>query len=141
MRALLANMPRMDKQLKHYEDKLAYEIDGADLAQLLAHDAAVVVIDTRAAFAYAEGHIPGAISLPHRVMDAQSTAHLDRAALIVTYCDGIGCNGSTKGALNMTRLGFRVKELIGGFDWWRRDGHAAASTEGGVAAVRIGCAC
>jgi hypothetical protein len=23
----------------------------------------------------------------------------------------------------MTRLGFRVKELIGGLDWWKRDGH------------------
>jgi len=41
----------------------------------------------------------------------------------VTYCDGIGCNASTKGALNMARLGFKVRELIGGLDWWKRDGH------------------
>jgi hypothetical protein len=36
---------------------------------------------------------------------------------------GIGCNGSTKGALKMTELGFRTKELIGGLDWWKRDDH------------------
>jgi hypothetical protein len=23
----------------------------------------------------------------------------------------------------MTELGFRTKELIGGLDWWKRDGH------------------
>ena len=47
--------------------------------------------------------------------------------LYVTYCDGIGCNASTKGALNMAKLGFRVKELMGGLDWWKRDG---CKTEG-----------
>ena len=47
----------------------------------------------------------------------------DRGGLVVTYCDGIGCNASTKGALKMAELGFRTKELIGGLDWWKRDGH------------------
>ena len=65
--------------------------------------------------AFAEGHIPGAVNFPHRTMNEDSTANLDRDALYVTYCDGIGCNASTKGALNMTRLGFRVKELDGRF--------------------------
>lgn len=26
-------------------------------------------------------------------------------------------------ALNMAKLGFNVKELIGGIEWWRRDGY------------------
>jgi rhodanese-related sulfurtransferase len=69
-------------------------------------------------------------------MEAVTTAHLDKAALIVTYCDGIGCNASTKGALNMARLGFRVKELIGGLDWWKRDGHPV---DGGTGPSACGC--
>ena len=77
----------------------------------------------------AREHIPGAINLPHRAMRAESVAAIDRTALVVTYCDGIGCNASTKGALAMTRLGFRVKELIGGLDWWKRDGHPTSSGE------------
>jgi len=68
-------------------------------------------------------HIPGAISLPHRTMDPDTTSRLDRDALLVAYCDGIGCNASARGALALLRLGFRVKELIGGLDWWKRDGH------------------
>ena len=53
------------------------------------------MIDARSRDAYAAGHIPGAVSFPHREMSAETTAG----------------------------LGFRVKELLGGIDWWRRDGH------------------
>lgn len=110
-------------QLRHYSNKLAYEIDSWDLKVALENEERIIVIDARSLQAYTTEHIPGAISLPHRTMTAETTADLDRDATIVTYCDGIGCNGSTKGALNMTKLGFRVKELMGGLDWWKRDGH------------------
>jgi rhodanese-related sulfurtransferase len=113
----------MNDQIKHYADKVAYEIDSWDLKVALDNGEPVIVLDTRSPQAYEAEHIPGAISLPHRTMDAVTTAALDKAGLIVTYCDGIGCNASTKGALNMARLGFRVRELIGGLDWWKRDGH------------------
>ncbi len=99
-----------------------------DLKVALEAGENLVVIDARSPEAYAAEHIPGAVNLPHRAMSGATTAGFDKSALIVSYCDGIGCNASTKGALNMTRLGFRVKELMGGLDWWRRDGHP---TEGG----------
>ena len=81
------------------------------------------MIDARSRDAYAAGHIPGAVSFPHREMSAETTAPLDRSKVYVVYCDGIGCNASTKGAYKLAGLGFRVKELLGGIDWWRRDGH------------------
>jgi rhodanese-related sulfurtransferase len=34
-----------------------------------------------------------------------------------------GCNGSTKAALRLAALGFQVKEMIGGVEWWERDGY------------------
>lgn len=117
----------MQEQIQHYLNKLAYETDSWDLKVALEAGENVVVIDARSPQAFAATHIPGAINIPHRQMDEVSTAHLDKSALIVTYCDGIGCNASTKGALAMAQLGFRVKELIGGLDWWKRDGHPLAS--------------
>lgn len=75
----------------------------------------------------------------HRTMSASTTAPLDRAALVVTYCDGIGCNASTKGALAMTRLGFRVKELIGGLEWWKRDGYPTHGESAERDAIACGC--
>ncbi|MFW5640826.1 MAG: rhodanese-like domain-containing protein [Thermodesulfobacteriota bacterium] len=113
----------MDDQLRHYENKLAFETDSWDLKVALESGENVIVIDARSNEAYRKEHIPQAINIPHREMNEETTKNLDRTAVVVTYCDGIGCNASTKGALNMTRLGFRVKELMGGLDWWKRDGH------------------
>ena len=113
----------MKDHIQHYEDKLKYETDSWDLNEAIQNGEQIVVIDARSPEAFAEGHIPGAVNFPHRNMTQNSTAALDREALYVTYCDGIGCNASTKGALNMARLGFRVKELMGGLDWWKRDGY------------------
>jgi rhodanese-related sulfurtransferase len=119
----------MDEQLQHYADKLAYETDAWDLQEALRAGEHIIVIDARAPQAFEDEHIPGAINLPHRSMSVETAGHLEQAALVVTYCDGIGCNASTKAALNMTRLGFRVKELIGGLDWWKRDGHPTSRAQ------------
>ena len=76
-------------------------------------------------------------------MNPASTARLDRSKVYVVYCDGIGCNASTKGAMKLAALGFRVKELLGGLDWWIRDGHSVASGDaeelGAAVAIRCGC--
>lgn len=120
----------MDDQLQHYQNKLAFEIDSWDLKVALEAGENVIVIDARSADVYRTEHIPAAINIPHRQMNAESTAALDKSTLVVTYCDGIGCNASTKGALAMTKLGFRVKELMGGLDWWKRDGHPTTAGSG-----------
>lgn len=129
----------MDVQQSHYANKLAYEIDSWDLSVAIAAGENVVVLDARLPEAFAREHIPGAINLPHRTMRAESVAAIDRSSLVVTYCDGIGCNASTKGALAMTRLGFRVKELIGGLDWWKRDDHPTSQGEATDVAGECGC--
>ncbi|WP_346858544.1 rhodanese-like domain-containing protein [uncultured Draconibacterium sp.] len=86
-----------------------------------------LIIDTRSEEAFKKEHIPGAVNIPHRTMSVSTTTHLNNSILYITYCDGIGCNASTKGALKMLELGFQVKELLGGLDWWKRDGY---KTEG-----------
>jgi rhodanese-related sulfurtransferase len=105
-------------------DKLRFHTDSSDfVVDLSAGLTDIVVIDARSRDAYAAGHIPCAASFPHREMSAETTAQLERSKVYVVYCDGIGCNASTKGAYKLAGLGFRVKELLGGIDWWRRDGH------------------
>ncbi len=128
----------MDDQLKHYTDKLAHEIDSWDLKVSLESGENIVVIDARSGEAFAKEHIPDAMNIPHRTMTPETTRRIRKDALVVTYCDGIGCNASTKGALNMLKLGFRVKELIGGLDWWKRDGHA---TQPGGPSDTVACGC
>ena len=127
-----------NEQLKHYRDKLEYEIDSWDLKVAIEAGEKVVVIDARSPQAFEREHIPGAVNIPHRSMSPESTHSIAKDALVVTYCDGIGCNASTKGARNMVELGFRVKELIGGLDWWKRDGHP---THSGDSPGTTACGC
>ena len=127
-------------QMNHYRKKLAFEIDSWDLYEALTRNEPVVVVDGRSAEAYAREHIPGSLNLPHREIDEAATAALDRSGLYVCYCDGIGCNASTKTALKLLVLGFRVRELMGGLDWWKRDGYATAGERARAgAAVVCGC--
>lgn len=128
-----------EEQIRHFERKLAHETDAWDLNALIQAREDVVVIDARSPEAFAKEHIPGAINIPHRTMSAETTRDIDRRALMVTYCDGIGCNASTKGALGMARLGFRVKELIGGIAWWKRDGYPTDGVAGTGPRADCGC--
>ncbi len=135
-----------EQSCAYLQQKLSYYTDAWDLAEDLAQaESAIVVIDARSPEAYAAGHICGAQSFPHRSINAQSTAGLDRQKVYITYCDGIGCNGSTKAALKLAELGFQVKELIGGLDFWKRDGHpmawgtAAGAWPQQTSAARCGC--
>jgi rhodanese-related sulfurtransferase len=126
-------IPEPGETVQVMQDKLRFHADSWDLSvDLKSGCSEIVVIDARSRDAYAAGHIPGSVSFPHREMNVESTVDLDHSRVYVVYCDGIGCNASTKGAYKLARLGFRAKELLGGLDWWRRDGHpVVASTEPG----------
>jgi rhodanese-related sulfurtransferase len=131
----------MDAQVKHYMNKLAFEMDPSDLFDALNKGEAIVPLDARKPVGFANEHIPGAINIPHREINESNTNHLDRNKTYVVYCDGIGCNASTKGAMNMTRLGFKVKELMGGIEWWKFDGYATEGSNAQKSGLKVECAC
>lgn len=131
----------MQQQVDHYARKLEFEIDSWDLyaAQKAGED--VVVLDARSVEAYEKGYIPGAISFPHKLMTPENTADFRREALYAVYCDGIGCNASTAGALKMARMGFKVKELIGGLNWWKDNGYPIGTADNPAAIGAETCGC
>ncbi|WP_316821901.1 rhodanese-like domain-containing protein [Pedobacter gandavensis] len=131
----------MNEQIKFYENKLAFEMDPSDLFEALNNGEKVIALDARKPFGFDTEHIPTAINIPHREMNEERTKHLDKDYTYVTYCDGIGCNASTKGALNMSKLGFKVKELIGGLEWWKFDGFATEGSNASQTGEKIQCAC
>ena len=130
----------MQEQISFYENKLQFETDAWDVYEALNKQQNIVIIDARSADAYALEHIPTAVNIPHRAMSIDTTSKLDKTATCIVYCDGIGCNASTKGALNMSKLGFQVKELLGGLDWWKRDGYATEGQQGS-SGKNISCGC
>ena len=127
-------------QINYYQNKLAYEMDPSDLFEALESNSSIVVIDARKTMAFEKERIPGSINFPHREMNQESTSKLNKDKLYIVYCDGIGCNASTKGALNLAKLGFNVRELIGGLDWWKLDGYATEGQQATGGEV-VNCAC
>jgi rhodanese-related sulfurtransferase len=63
---------------------MAKTIDRAEAERLISEGAQLV--EVLPAREYGEGHIPGAINLPLKQLDAASASVLNRARPIVVYC-------------------------------------------------------
>ncbi|WP_034087773.1 rhodanese-like domain-containing protein [Streptacidiphilus albus] len=133
----------------HFAARLAFEADVSDVhADLLAGVAGLVVVDTRSEAAWAQGHLPGALHLPTGRIAERAPELIDPSLTVVTYCWGPGCNGATRAALAFARLGYRAKEMLGGFEYWAREGFAYETVQGteqrpvdDLTAPRSGLAC
>jgi rhodanese-related sulfurtransferase len=96
----------------------------ADLhAEMADGSSDLVVVDARWRESYEREHLPGAVNLPVREVTEAGTAHLSRHALYVVYCWDAGCRASTKVADRMRALGFKVNELHGGLQAWKKQGY------------------
>jgi rhodanese-related sulfurtransferase len=108
----------------HWVGSFVNDRHPADLyAEMVAGTTNLVIVDARYPETYVVEHLPGAISLPWREIDEATTAHLSRDALYVVYCWNASCHASTKTASRLEALGFRVKELHGGLQDWKKQGY------------------
>jgi rhodanese-related sulfurtransferase len=116
--------------LAHFERLLAFETDCWDAhAALAAGHSGFVVLDVRSPEAYATGHVPGAVNLPHRRIVERNLARFDADVLFIVYCNGPHCNGADRAAVRLSRLGRKVKKMIGGIEGWKDEGFELAKAE------------
>jgi rhodanese-related sulfurtransferase len=109
--------------LAHFSDLLRFETDCWDVHASLAQvNPGFVLLDVRGADAYAAGHVPGAVNLPHRRITESNMAMYPAETIFVVYCTGPHCNGADKAAVRLARLGLAVKKMIGGFEGWKDEG-------------------
>lgn len=103
----------------------------ADVAASLdSGEPGFVVVDSRGLAAWAQGRVPGAIHLSNAQVRARARTVLDPAVPVVTYCWGPGCDGATRSALALAQLGYRVKEMLGGIEYWIREGFPVETDSG-----------
>ncbi|MFF3342531.1 rhodanese-like domain-containing protein [Streptomyces flavidovirens] len=116
----------------YFAASLAFHADVSDVASALAsgEDPGFVLIDSRSTESWDQGHIPGALHFPTAMIPAQAERLLDKAVPVVTYCWGPGCNGATRAALALAELGYQVKEMLGGIEYWIREGFEVETWEG-----------
>ncbi|MFG1627513.1 rhodanese-like domain-containing protein [Kribbella sp. NPDC049227] len=139
-----------DDAVAHFAGRLSFEADVSDVAADIGVGApGWVLIDSRSQESWDQGHVPGAVHLPTREIAARAASVVPDGVTVVTYCWGPGCNGATKAALEFARLGYPVKEMIGGFEYWTREGLPVETADGIerratdplTAPLGIACAC
>ncbi len=140
--------PTRTEAADFFASRLAFQTDPTDVrtAQLTGAPG-FVLIDSRSRVAWDQGHIPGAVHLPTAEIPARHAELLDPAVPVVTYCWGPGCNGATRAALALALAGYSVKEMIGGVEYWVREGLPLRTGNGDVAAATdpltapVACGC
>jgi rhodanese-related sulfurtransferase len=120
----------MTTALDYFSAKLSLETDASDVyaAQRAGDD--VVLVDVRGDEAWAQGRIVGAVHMPHAEIADRASAEIPAGSNVVVYCWSPGCNGGAKGALEFAKLGYAVREMIGGYEYWMREGQPVENDSG-----------
>lgn len=114
----------------HFRASLQFETDCSDVASALASATpGFVLLDVRSPALFAQGHVPGALNLPHGKIVESKLVTYPADTLFVTYCAGPHCNGATRGALRLAQLGRPVKVMIGGITGWVDEGFELAGSD------------
>jgi rhodanese-related sulfurtransferase len=122
----------MSAAIQFFAERLRFQTDPSDVYAAQEAGTAFVVIDSRGEPGWRQGHIPGALHLPTADIPARALHLVDRATPVVTYCWGPGCNGATRAALAFAQLGYEVKEMLGGIEYWIREGFPLDTAAGTV---------
>ncbi|EAU40930.1 rhodanese-like domain protein [Fulvimarina pelagi HTCC2506] len=128
--SLVAAVPALpsSEALEHFTKRLGVETDCWDIHESLRMQANdFVILDVRGPDLYEEGHVPGAINLPHGKITERRMSEWTENTLFVVYCAGPHCNGANKAAIRLARLGRPVKEMIGGITGWIDEGFLLAT--------------
>lgn len=122
----------MTDAVAHFAARLRFETDASDVRAAQVAGDRFVLVDSRGDAAWAQGRAVGAIHLPTARIAADAAATIPEDLPVVVYCWGPGCNGATKAALALAQQGYAVRELLGGFEYWAREGLPVETDEGPV---------
>ena len=118
--------------VRHFSAKLRFETDPSDVKAALEAGERFVFIDTRGEAAWRQGRAVGAEHLPTALIADRARDIVPAGTPVVVYCWGPGCNGSTRAALQFSLQGYDVTEMIGGFEYWAREGLGIVNDDGPV---------
>ncbi|MFG3338320.1 rhodanese-like domain-containing protein [Glycomyces sp. NPDC048151] len=121
--------------LAYFAGLMTYSTDVSDVyAASQADDFGFTLVDTRGDAAWFQGRVPGAVHLPTDDIASRASELVAADKPVVVYCWGPGCNGAYRAAVEFAKLGYQVKYMMGGFEYWVREGlpvETAAGVERG----------
>lgn len=112
----IAEVERIVRSYFHERDRLE-PVSREELLQRL-RSGTVAVLDVRPQDEFALGHLPGAVNIPLRELEARHS-ELDRSQEIVAYCRGPYCVLSYEAVAALRARGFKARRLQDGLPEWR----------------------
>jgi rhodanese-related sulfurtransferase len=125
-------LPTQEELVAHFSRRLAFETDPSDVHADIKQNKKFVLVDVRGQSSWDQGHAVGAVHMHHSEISQRAPLEIPIDMPVVVYCWGPGCNGAHRGALNFALLGYQVKEMIGGFEYWAREGYPVENSQGPV---------
>lgn len=119
----------MSDATEYFRKKLDFEIAVRDVLEGLPAGE-FVVVDSRGHAAWEQGHVPGALHLATAQIPDQANALIPAGTAVVVYSWGPGCHASTFAALAFAELGYPVREMVGGIEYWARSGLPVETSDG-----------
>jgi len=104
----------------------------------------VVFVEAMSEKHFAEGHLPGAISIPPEKIETVAPKMLkDKNQVIITYCASEKCSNSKTAAQALGKLGYKnVVAYAGGKEDWKKAGFklegASCATDAGTGSCSTG---
>jgi rhodanese-related sulfurtransferase len=127
----IAKIQDPQKARAYFESKVAFTTGPMELSQQLESHS-MNIVDVREAEDYEQGHIPGAINLPHGTWDNPRGLAKDKTNVV--YCYSQQCRLAANVCVAFASKGFPVMELEGGFEVWEQ--HELPMKEGAEPQVR-----
>ena len=116
------NIAEVDQLIRNYFNERD-RLEPVSREELLERSrvGAVTVLDVRPPDEFALGHLPGAVNIPLRELEAR-LAELDPAQEVVAYCRGPYCVLSYEAVALLRARGFTIRRLEDGLPEWRAAG-------------------
>jgi rhodanese-related sulfurtransferase len=109
------------KAQEHFAARTAFTTGVHELSAIAQKNHGdVVIVDVRMPSDYANGHVPGAINLPRGKW--RNPKGLRPDAVHYVYCYDQTCHLAAEAAVALTRQGYKVIEVEGGWDRWQAKG-------------------
>ena len=106
------------KARAYFENKMAFTTGPIELERMIgSKENNFVVVDVREAEDYAQGHVPGAINLPHEKWE--SLEGLQKNKTNILYCYTQTCHLAANACRLFASKGYPVMEVEGGFRAWK----------------------
>lgn len=119
------------RAVEHFSNELDFSINPDGLKDIIdsTQDMKIKIIDVRREELFDKSHIPGAINIPfdkYNSFDCNDTEfhQLSKHSYNYIYCYSLLCKLGKQACLKFASLGYPVKEIQGGFQYWLDYGYS-----------------